>query len=209
MYVKNHMLKMEHLTTVDLEESTESAIKKITQGNFLSLPVLSNGELKGIIMKEAIYRYYFEEDINKEDFLTLKKVKDIYSENIETIEDSKRIENAAFLLKELSIPFLAVIDSNKKFKGILTHTAIFNAFSELLGLYKGYRIVINMFDIPGQLARLTDLLRKENANIINIAIVDAKIFDIVRVVLRVETNDLEGLMNKIQKRGFKIGEFNN
>lgn len=65
-----------------------------------------------------------------------------------------------------------------------------------------------MFDVPEQLTRLTDLLRKENANIINIAIVDAKIIDIVRVILRVETNDLNDLMNKIQKAGFKIGEFN-
>lgn len=209
MYVKNHMLKNEQLTTVDLEESIESALEKITNGDFLSLPVVSNGELKGLIMKEAIYRCYFEEDNNnKDEFLSLKKVKDIYSDYFETIEDGERIENAAYLLKKLSIPFLAVVDSNNKFKGILTHFAIFNAFSDLLGLNTGSRIVINMFDVPGQLARLTDLLKKENANIINIAIVDAKILDIVRVILRVETNDLNDLMNKIQKAGFKIGEFN-
>jgi len=108
MYVKNHMLKMEHLTTVDLDESIASAIDKITQGNFLSLPVICNGELKGIIMKEAIYRYYFDEDItDKEEFLTFRKVKDIYSDNIEIIEDSERIENASYLLKEQDciIPF--------------------------------------------------------------------------------------------------------
>lgn len=209
MYVKSHMLKKENLTTVDLEESIESAINKITQGNFLSLPVISNGELKGILMKEAIYRYYYDEDItDKEDFLTFRKVKDIYNDKIETIEDSVRIENASYLLKELSIPFLTVIDSNGKFKGILTHNAIFNAFSELVGLNTGSRIVINMFDIPGQLARLTELLRRENANIINIAIVDAKILDIVRVILRVETDNLAELMIKIQREGFKIGEFN-
>lgn len=99
MFVKNHMLKKEQLTTVDLEASIESTIKKMTSGNFLSLPVVSNGELKGLIMKEAIYRGYIEEGKNNvHDYMTLTKVKDIYNNKIQSMQDTDVIENAAYLL---------------------------------------------------------------------------------------------------------------
>ena len=210
MFVKNHMLKKEQLTTVDLEASIESTIKKMTSGNFLSLPVVSNGELKGLIMKEAIYRGYIEEGKNNvHDYMTLTKVKDIYNNKVQTIQDTDVIENAAYLLSELSIPFLAVLDSNRQFVGILTHFAIFNAFSDILGNNKGSRIVVNMLDIPGQLAKLTELCKEENINIINIAMIDAKIKDYVKVILRVETDNLDNLMIEIKNAGFIIGELEN
>lgn len=60
MYVKNHMLPKEKLTTLSLNESIDSALKKIEKGDFLSLPVLDGEKFKGIFMKEAVYRYFFE-----------------------------------------------------------------------------------------------------------------------------------------------------
>ncbi len=208
MYVRNHMLAKDKLTTVSLDETIGSALEKINQGKFLSLPVFEGNEFKGIIMKEAIYRHYFDQvSKDKTAFLNDLVVGDLYSNIYESIGENERIERASYLLKKLSTPFLAVIDSNNKFVGILTHVAIFNAFSEIFGFEFGSRIVVNMFDIPGQLARLTEILRRENANILNFTVVDAKILDIMRVILRVETDDLTGLIEKIQAAGFKIGEF--
>ena len=208
MYVRNHMLPKEKLTTVDFGETVGSALEKIDKGKFMSLPVFEDDKFKGIIMKEAIYRHYFDQvSKDKTAFLNDLLVSDLYSNIYESIHENERIERASYLLKKLNTPFLAVIDSNDKFVGILTHTAIFNAFAEIFGFEFGSRIVVNMFDIPGQLARLTEILRRENANIINFAVVDAKILDIMRVILRVETDDLNGLIEKIQAAGFKIGEF--
>lgn len=208
MYVKNHMLGRNDLTTVDLNESIGSALEKINSGDFLSLPVMGDNRFQGIIMKEAIYRHFFDMvDINdKDSFLNELKVKDLYTTSYESINENVAIETASYLLKKISTPFLAVLDADGIFVGILTHVAIFNAFSEIFGLSKGRRLVVNLFDVPGQLARLTNVLRKEKVNIINFTIVDAKIMDIVRVVLRVETDDLDDLVNKIQAEGFKIGE---
>lgn len=100
---------------------------------------------------------------------------------------------------------MPVFDSKGKFVGILTHNSIFNAFSEIFGLEKGTRIVVDMLDIPGQLARLSEVIRKENVNIINFAAVDAKVLDVYRVIIRVDTKDVVGLIEKIEKAGFKIG----
>ena len=207
MFIRNHMLPKEALTTVELEESIGSTLEKINQGDFLSLPVFKGDKFKGFIMKEAIYRYYFEsEKKDKDDFLKKVTVEEIYNDNFESILDNENIEKASYLLKQLRTPFLAVFDKNNKFVGILTHHAIFSAFSEIFGINNGTRIVINMFDLPGQLARLTEVIRKEDINILNLTIVDSKVLDIIRVILRVDSDDVEELVEKIQYAGFKIGE---
>lgn len=207
MYVKNHMLRREKLVTLDLQDNIYTALKKIQEGDFMSLPVLEGDEFKGYLMKEAIYRNYFEYNQgDKNEFLKNTKVKDLYSTNFKSIKEDDYIENASYLLKEWRTPFLPVFDSQNKFTGILTHSSIFDAFSEIFGLDKGTRIVVNMLDIPGQLAKLTEVIRKENVNIINFAAVDAKVLDVYRVIIRVDTKDVIGLIEKIEKAGFKIGE---
>ncbi|NLW41247.1 MAG: CBS domain-containing protein [Tissierellia bacterium] len=207
MYVKNHMLRRTELVTLDLEDDIKTALDKIQEGDFMSLPVLDGNEFKGYLMKEAIFRRFFEYDsVDKEEFLKNTKVKDLYNTNYKSIKEDDYIENASYLLKEWRTPFLPVFDSNDNFTGILTHNSIFNAFSEIFGLDKGTRIVVDMLDIPGQLARLTEVIRKERVNIINFAAVDAKVLDVYRVIIRVDTKDVIGLIEKIEKAGFKIGE---
>jgi len=207
MFIRNHMLPKEKLTTVELEESIGEVLEKINEGDFLSLPVMDGDEFKGFIMKEAIYRNYLElNKTNKEEYLKNTKVIEIYNNNYETILANENIDKASYLLKELRTPFLAVLDSNGKFVGILTHFAIFKAFSEVFGIDKGTRIVVNMFDLPGQLARLTEVIRKEGINILNLTIVDPKVLDIITVILRVDSDDVRELVDRIQLSGFKIGE---
>jgi acetoin utilization protein AcuB len=201
------MLSKEKLTTVSLHENISSALEKINKGDFLSLPVLDGDEFKGILMKEAIYRYYFNtECMDKDKFLTGTKVEELYNDNYKSIKENELTENASYLLKEVRTPFLPVFNSENKFVGILTHTSIFNAFSEIFGLDNGTRIVVNMFDIPGQLAKLTEIIKKENINILNFAVVDAKVLDVYRVIIRVDTENVDDLIGKIDKAGFKIGE---
>lgn len=207
MFVRNHMLRKGNLTTVSLKESIRSVLEKIAEGDFLSLPVVEGDKFKGFIMKETIYRKYFElGKKDKDEYLSNTKVEEIYNDQYKTICEADRIDEGSYLLKELRTPFLPVFDSNEKFVGILTHFAIFNAFSEVFGIDKGIRIVVNMFDLPGQLARLTEIIRRENINIINFAIVDAKVLDIIRVILRVDIDNADELVEKIQLAGFKIGE---
>lgn len=205
MYVRNHMLAKNKLTTVDVNESIGSALGKIGKGDFLSLPVFDGTEFKGILMKEGIYRHYFETGcMDKAKFLNEVKVKDLYIDKYKSILDSELIENASYLLNEFRTPFLPVFDSNNNFVGILTHTAIFDAFSEIFGLGKGTRIMVNLFDIPGQIAKLTEVIRRENVNIMNLAVMDAKVLDVYKVVIRVDSEDVEDLVDKIEKSGFKI-----
>jgi len=207
VYIRNHMLPKGKLTTVQLEDNLGVALKKINEGDFLSLPVFDGEIFKGIIMKEAIYRKYLElGKTDKDEYLNNTKVKEIYNNKYSAIDPDESIDKASYLLKEFRTPFLSVIDSKNKFVGILTHFAIFKAFAEAYGLNKGTRIVVNMFDLPGQISRLTEVVRKENINIMNLTTVNPEVFDLMQVILRVDTDDVDILVEKIQLAGFKIGE---
>ena len=66
--------------------------------------------------------------------------------------------------------------------------------------------MVNMFDIPGQLAKLTEVISEENVNIMNFAVMDAKVLGVYRVILRVDVEDATDLIEKIREAGFKIGD---
>ncbi|MFA5524507.1 MAG: CBS domain-containing protein [Tissierellales bacterium] len=210
MYVKNHMLSKDKLVMLLVEDSISDALDKITKGDFLSLPVFNGVEFYGILMKETIFRHYFEEGYtDKEKYLKETRVKDLCNTDVKTINENVFIENASYLLNELRTPFLPVLDDENNFKGILTHSSIFNAFSEIFGLNEGTRILINLYDIPGQIAKLTETIRKANVNIANFAVVDAKVMDVFKVVVRVDTTEVDELIEKIEKAGFKVAEVKN
>ena len=210
MNAGKYMLGKEKLTTLDLEESVESALEKIEKGNFLSLPVLDNDEFKGYLMKESIYRNYFDYKCNsKDEYLKNVRVKDIFIDSYKAIGTEDLVEEASYLLKEFRTPFLPVFDKNDKFVGILTHTAIFDVFSQVIGLGQGTRLIVDLYDIPGQAATLTDIIRKQKINIINFAALDTKVLDVYKVILRVETKDdkeLNRLVEKIESEGFKVSK---
>lgn len=212
MYVEKYMLEKSKLNTVDLEDSLESALKEIEAGNFLSLPVLSGNEFKGYLMKETIYRKFFDyEGDSKEEYLKDIKVKDIYTDEYKSIQEDELVEEASYLLKEFRTPFLPVFNGNNEFVGILTHTAIFNVFSQILGLGRGSRLVINFFDIPGQLAKLTEVIKKEKVNIVNFSALDTGVMNIYKVILRADTKsekELDDLIEAIEEAGFRIEDIN-
>lgn len=209
MYVKNHILSKDKLVMLQAEENLNNALDKIVEGDFLSLPVLDDDKFIGILMKETIFRHYFEEGYtDKEKYLRETKVKDLCKTNVKTINENVFIENASYLLNEFRTPFLPVLDDRNCFKGILTHSSIFNAFSEIFGLNEGTRITITVYDIPGQIAKLTETIRKANVNIANFAVMDAKVMDVYKVVLRVNLADVDKLVEKIEKAGFKVSGIN-
>lgn len=207
MYVKNHILMKNDLTQLQTEDNVNTALDKIIKGDFLSLPVFEKEKFKGILMKEAIYRSFFEEGhTGQENYLNRVLVKDLYKEDIKTINENEFIENAAYLLNELRTPFLPVLNDEGEFVGILTHSSIFNAFSEVFGLGKGYRIILNVYDRPGQLAKITQIIRKAKVNIVNLAVRDAKIMNMYKIIIRVKDCNINELIKKLEDGGFKVSE---
>lgn len=205
MFVKNHILDKSQLTLISVEDNLKTALHKMDEGNFLSLPVMEGDKFAGYIMKADIYDGFFHDSSLDKDAYLSKSVKEVMQSDMRSLDPDDGIDKASYAIEKLNIPFLPVINSDGVFLGILTHAAIFKAFSDLFHLGKGQQMIVYIFNIPGQLSRLLNVFRKEDLNVASMVVMDAKVMGILKVLVRVETDDIQDLMDKVEKEGFKIG----
>ena len=209
MLVKNHILPKNLLTLLSVEDTVKTALDKMEEGDFLSLPVVEGDKFVGYIMKAEIYeKFYHERDCNREEF-EKQSIEKFVETGIKALDPNDGIDEASIAIEKLNIPFLPAIDADGNFLGILTHASIFKAFSDLFNLGKGRQLVVYIFNIPGQLSRLLNVFRKEGINVPSMVVMDAKVMGILKVQCRVEVASNEGfeeLISKVEKEGFKTGE---
>jgi acetoin utilization protein AcuB len=206
MLVRALMLPKSELVIAELDESLKSALKKIEDNDFLSIPVVDGKLFAGVIAKEKIFEEYFKGDYtSKEDYLNTMDVRGIFRNIVPRVSPYDPIERASRVLETFDIPFVAVINERDEFEGIVTHYAIFHSFGEILGVNEGERIAVTAYDIPGQLAKLTDIITKAGGDIISFTVIDPKAkLDVRLIVVRVRILNYEQLVKKIREAGFKI-----
>ena len=209
MLVKNHILPKNLLTLLSVEDTVKTALDKMEEGDFLSLPVVEGDKFVGYVMKAEIYeKFYHEGDCYREDF-EKQSIEKFVETGIKALDPNDGIDEASIAIEKLNIPFLPAIDADGNFLGILTHASIFKAFSDLFNLGKGRQLVVYIFNIPGQLSRLLNVFRKEGINVPSMVVMDAKVMGILKVQCRVEVasnEEFEELISKVEKEGFKTGE---
>lgn len=209
MLVKNHILPKNLLTLLSVEDTVKTALDKMEEGDFLSLPVVEGDKFVGYVMKAEIYEnFYHEGDCNREDF-EKQSIEKFVETGIKALDPNDGIDEASIAIEKLNIPFLPAIDADGNFLGILTHASIFKAFSDLFNLGKGRQLIVYIFNIPGQLSRLLNVFRKEGINVPSMVVMDAKVMGILKVQCRVEVasnEEFEELISKVEKEGFKTGE---
>ena len=206
MLVRALMLPKSELVIAELDESLKSALKKIEDNDFLSIPVVDGKLFAGVIAKEKIFEEYFKGDYtSKEDYLNTMDVRGIFRNIVPRVSPYDPIERASRVLETFDIPFVAVVNERDEFEGIVTHYAIFHTFGEILGVNEGERIAVTAYDIPGQLAKLTDIITKAGGDIISFTVIDPKAkLDVRLIVVRVRILNYEQLVKKIREAGFKI-----
>lgn len=209
MLVKNHILPKNMLTLLSVEDTVKTALDKMEEGDFLSLPVVEGDKFVGYVMKAEIYeKFYHEGSCNREDF-EKQSIEKFVETGIKALGPNDGIDEASIAIEKLNIPFLPAIDADGNFLGILTHASIFKAFSDLFNLGKGRQLIVYIFNIPGQLSRLLNVFRKEGINVPSMVVMDAKVMGILKVQCRVEVasnEEFEELISKVEKEGFKTGE---
>lgn len=209
MLVKNHILPKNMLTLLSVEDTVKTALDKMEEGDFLSLPVVEGDKFVGYVMKAEIYeKFYHEGACNREDF-EKQSIEKFVETGIKALDPNDGIDEASIAIEKLNIPFLPAIDADGNFLGILTHASIFKAFSDLFNLGKGRQLIVYIFNIPGQLSRLLNVFRKEGINVPSMVVMDAKVMGILKVQCRVEVasnEEFEELISKVEKEGFKTGE---
>lgn len=205
MLVKSIMLPKDKLITVSPKTSIGTALEIINKNNFLSIPVIEEDKFYGSISKERIYAFYFEKCQDKDCFLSDFNVESVMLTNIPTIDLTSEIEEAVRILEIKNIAFVAVVDSKGVFQGILTHHAVFEQFTRVFGVNKGKRLAVIAYDVPGQISRLSKILSENNADIISFVVVDPKsVLEVKEIVVRMNTENLELIKEKLSNAGFKI-----
>ncbi|WP_040192731.1 CBS domain-containing protein [Clostridium culturomicium] len=205
MLIKNLMLSRDDLTIVNPKESVRNALDLMEKNGFLSIPVVDGDKFLGVISKGQIYEYFYEKALESKAVLSEILVENVMITNVPVVSPEGKIEDAAYYLATKNTFFLAVIDAKGAMKGIVTHNAIFQQFSELFGENHGYGISIIAYDIPGQISKLSKVISENNGQIISFVVVDLKsITKVKEIILRIHTNDIDLIVKKLKEAGFKV-----
>lgn len=207
MFVNNLMLAKEDIISVAPEDSIEKALEGIKKNDFLSIPVVKNGIFYGAASKEDILSFYYENTIDQHCVVDLSqyKIKEIMRKDLPTVLLKDYIEDAAYLLEVNKATFVAVLDDEGSFMGIITHKAILKEFTELFGLNKGKRLSVIAYDIPGQISKLTKIITENKGDIISCVVEDPKSkFEVKEIIMRIKTDNFEHILHRVESAGFKV-----
>ncbi len=206
MLIKNIMIPKDQLTILNTSNTAEEALHVISSQNLLSLPVIEGKELVGIISKRYILEEFFNSDGNKETFLK-RPISDFMKTKIPSLPADALVEEPVKFLCSNNIQFIPVNDNNGNFVGIVTHKAIFSTFKNALGI--GHtRLAITTTDIKGRLARLTELISKQDANIISIIQIDPEVMNLKELIIRVDVDNIHKLIKSLNENGFTVRRVN-
>lgn len=205
MFVKSLMMGKGSLITVSPKDNVRKALDIIKRENLLSVPVVYEDKFYGSISKDKIYEYYFEKCPDKECYLEDFIVEKVMKTDVPEIFPMSQVEEAANYLVTYRTPFIAVVDRDDKFLGILTHKAIFNEFTDVLGLNKGKRLSVIAYDIKGQITKLSKIISEQGGDIISFVVIDPKVkTDVKEIVIRVRANNFDTIVDKVKEAGFRV-----
>lgn len=205
MLVKALMLHKEELITATPEDSLKTALDRINERNFLSIPVVDGKKFAGVISRERIFEEYFEIGGDREEYLNNTKIRKIIRADIPSIRPQDEIEKAAQALINYGIPFVAVINDIDEFEGIITHYTIFKEFLSILGMDRGKRLSVIAYDIPGQIAKLSEIIARHGGDIISFVVLDPKIkTEVKEIVVRIKADNYSEIVNSVSKAGFRV-----
>lgn len=171
MLVSNWMNKP--VIAVDANDSMSDAMKLLKENDINMLPVMSKGNLVGIVTDRDVKRSSASDattlEIHELLYLISKiKIKDIMTKDPITVPPDYTIEETAEVLLENNISGVPVVDK-KKVVGVITQTDIFRALISLTGVgKKGIQFAFQVEDRPGSIKDLTDIIRKYGGRMVSI-----------------------------------------
>ncbi|MCX7832214.1 MAG: CBS and ACT domain-containing protein [Actinobacteria bacterium] len=205
MYVRDFMST--NVITISPDGSLADAFALMKENRIRRLPVIEGDRLVGIVAYSDLLKASPSEatslsiwEINY--VLSKLKISDIMKTNVITVETGDPIEKAAILMRNNDIGALPVMDSGR-LVGIITESDIFDAFIDVMGVgVPGTRLTIEIEDRPGQILEVIRPISEEGINIRSIATFHAK--DRQELVIRIETENPEGIIEKLKSSGLRV-----
>jgi len=203
MHIKAILLPIEALSTVSTKDTINKALDIIENNNFLSIPVVDNKEFIGFISKKYIFETFFKSSDNDRVTFLQKPVKEFMKTKIPVLKENVLLDEAANIFLEGKVRFIPVVNDSDEFIGIITQKEIFKTFRRIYGI-KDPRITIYTYDIKGNLAKITDIVSKNNGNITSIVQLDTEVMGLQEISLRIRTSNIDKIISRLKHHGFDV-----
>lgn len=203
MRIQTILTKKADLSTVSSGDTLKSAIDKMRDASIQSIPVVNGNKFMGIIVKDKILEVCLASG-DPERELSEKTVETLI-DDIPVMQEGSSFESIVNVLRERDAVFIAITDAKENFLGIVTHKSIFDELTDILGLNNGRKLTIYLYDIPGQLAKISQVFARHNANIQNLVARNPKTkLDIKEVILRIDDSVAEEIRRDLEKAGYRV-----
>lgn len=206
MLVKTIMISKKDLQCLSVNDTVEVAIEHIDACGLLSMPVVNEDKFVGILSKEYIYENYYKSSSEQRENYLKRNVREFITTTIPTVSGNISVEDAADIFLNTNLRFIPVTRDDNILLGIITHKALFKDYQKIFGL-KLPKIVIYTYDIKGILAKITDIVARENGNIKNIVQKDTEVMGTQEITLRVECKDIKRIVKALNNNGIQVRYF--
>jgi len=205
MLVKSLVLKKDKLTTVKETVTLEEALKVLEDSGYRCVPILDeSGQIfRGNIYKMHIYRHKSRGGDMNLPVTTLMK------NATKTISVDSPFFKVFFNIKDL--PYIAVLDENNLFYGILTHSRLLSMLSDSWNLdISSYVLTVSSSGDRGDLEKMSKIFAKY-VSVAACMTLDAKSDEVVRRTLftlpsGTDIETLKEIIKRLEKKSFIVSE---
>lgn len=205
MLIKSLVYKKDYLTTVNEKATLAEALQILEDSGYRCVPILDDsGKLfRGNIYKMHIYRHKSQGgDMNLPVTYLLKNA-------TKTIKVNSPFFQVFFNIKDL--PYIAVLDEQDYFYGILTHSKLLGMLSDAWNI-KNSSFVLTVLsnNERGNLVKMAKIISKYT-NIASCLTLDVKLGELVRrnlftLPVGVSNDTMKAIVDKLEKKGFVVAE---
>ena len=208
MLLKTLVYKKKDLTTVSETSNLEEALEILETSGYRCVPILdtSGNIFRGNIYKMHIYRH----KANGGD-MTLP-VTHLLKNATKFIYLDTSFFKVFFTIKEL--PYIAVLDNQNHFYGILTHSTLLSMLSQSWSVEQGsYVLTIASTGKQGDLAAISKIIAKYSS-IASCITLDIEKDEYIRRTLitlpaHTEKSVCDSIVNHLEKKNYKVIEIEN
>jgi acetoin utilization protein AcuB len=203
--------RMSHpVISVHPDLSIQDALALMRQERIRRLPVVdTRGKLVGIVSDRDLLHASPSDatslSVWELNYLISKiTIEQIMTKDVITVAPDTPVEDAARVMADNKIGGLPVLQE-QELVGMITETDLFKIFLELLGVREaGVRLTVLVADVPGELAKLTSIIRNLNGNIIAMVQVSGESSSNREVTLKVAGVDQQVLADAVEPEVLKL-----
>lgn len=205
MLIKSLVYKKDYLTTVNEKATLAEALQILEDSGYRCVPILDDsGKLfRGNIYKMHIYRHKSQGgDMNLPVTYLLKNA-------TKTNKVNSPFFQVFFNIKDL--PYIAVLDEQDYFYGILTHSKLLGMLSDAWNIKNSSFVLTVLSDNErGNLVKMAKIISKYT-NIASCLTLDVKLGELVRrnlftLPVGVSNDTMKAIVDKLEKKGFVVAE---